>query len=120
MVEQVNDLDWVSPYKYLSLPLYPDSDYFYTVALEKVAYRIRLYYNLRKKAWAMDVRFANGEPIALGVSLIPNYPVLIDHEMPFSGFFYLESRGKEVNETIDNPFEIWKYYKFYYGFERDR
>jgi hypothetical protein len=36
--------------------------------------------------------------------------------MPFTGFFYLESVGKEQNETVENPFEIWKYYKLFYGY----
>lgn len=119
MTEVINGEGWVSPYDYLILPLYPDADYIYTVAIEKVAYRIRLYYNIRKQSWVLDIRYASGDPVALGVSLVPNYPVLIDHEMPFSGFFYLESKGREDNETINNPFEIWKYYRFYYGYERE-
>lgn len=118
MEEIVNTIDWVSPYDYLTLPLYPDPDYIYTVAIERIAYRIRLCFNIRSQSWSMDIRYASGDPVALGVSLVPNYPVLIDHEMPFSGFFYLESKGKEANETVNNPFEIWKYYNFYYGYER--
>jgi len=107
---------YVSPYTYLTLPLYQNSDYYYIVPLEGIAYKIRLYYNVRIKVWMMDIRYADNTPIFLGIKVIPNYPMLIDHEMPFSGFFVLSSVGKDQNETISNPFEIWKYYKLYYGY----
>lgn len=114
-MEEVNPRDY---YRWFSLPLYPDPDYTYVTTIEQIAYRLRFCFNIREQTWFLDVRYANNDPIALGVALIPNYPVLIDHDTPFSGFFYLSSIGEEKNQTVQNPYEIWKYYELYYGGER--
>ena len=106
----------LGPRSYLRLPLFQESDYFYTVPLEGIAYKIRLYYNVKLEAWTMDISFANGEKIVCGVKVIPEYPMLIDHEMPFSGFFVLAPIGKNQNETKNNPYDLWKYYNLFYGY----
>lgn len=116
MDEEIIFEDGIDPYTYLVLPLHKDPDYYYVVNLEGIAYKLRFYYNTKEKVWALDVRYANNDPIMMSVPLIPNYPIFQDYEMPFSGFFYLGAVGKEQNETTNNPFEIWKYYKLYYGY----
>ena len=112
MEEELNE----TPYTFLKLPLFQNPDYYYTTPLEGVAYKIRLYYNVKLESWMMDVRYADNTPIILVVKVIPNYPILVDHEMPFSGFFVFESIGKDQNETVNNPFELWKYYNLFYGY----
>jgi hypothetical protein len=102
---------------FIELPLFDDIDYEYTVALEAVAYRLRFYYNARNESWALDISFADGVPITLGNRVLPGYPMTIDDTKPYSGFLYLEPIGEEDNETISNPYEIWKYYRLIYAYE---
>ena len=103
-------------YNLLSLPLFSVPDYIYTTVLEGVAYRLRLYYNTRHECWSMDIYYANGEPIISGARVVYNYPMFIDHEMPFSGFFVFTSKGKSINETNNNPYYLSEYYNLYYGY----
>ena len=104
-------------YTYLILPLYEDPDYYYTVPLENVAYKIRFYYNTRAERWVMDVRYADNEPIILNSAVLPNYPMLADYPLPFSGFFLLNPKTEEINQVTSNPYEIWKYYELLYCYK---
>lgn len=98
----------------IPLPLYSDSDYTYTVSLERTAYNIRLYYNERMQNWIIDLRYANNDPIVLGQALVPEFPLFLDYLTDLTGCFWLEPIGKNQNETVSNPFELEKYYNLYY------
>lgn len=102
---------------YNNLPLHSEEDYTYNVSLEGNAYNLRFYYNNRMEKWIFDLSYANGDPIILGTPLVPNYELLIYYITPLSGMFYLEPIGKNQNETIINPFELWKYYNFFYIYD---
>lgn len=104
-------------FSYVPLPLYTDADYFYTVSLERVAYRLRLYYNDRMQQWMIDLRYANNDPIVLGEALVPEYPLFFDYVTELTGFFWLSPIGKSQNQTISNPFELNKYFEFNYFYE---
>lgn len=99
------------------LPLFKDADYEYTVSLERVAYKLRFYYNERMEQWMVDLRYANNDPIILGEAVVPQFPMFRDYLTELSGFFWLEPIGKSKNETISNPFELEKYYKLFYFYE---
>lgn len=100
------------------LPLYADPDYRYTVTLEGIAYMIRLYFNERVQRWAIDLSYADGTPIILGESLVRNYPLFLDYHIDgLSGYFYIEEIGKDMNETNNHFYEIWKYFRFYYIYD---
>lgn len=99
---------------FLTLPLFEDADYRYHVVLEKISYLLRFYYNTRQESWAMDVNYSDGEPIVKSVRLVPNFPLLFDSPYPFSGYFLLSAKPREENETIINPFDLWKYYELQY------
>lgn len=101
----------------VSLPLYRDADYQYTMVLERVAYKMRFYYNERMQHWVVDLRYANNEPIVLGEAVVPEYPLFRDYFTELSGFFWLEPIGRNKNETITNPFELEKYFRLYYFYE---
>lgn len=98
----------------MQLPLYEEADYLYHVVLEKTSYTLRFFYNLREESWSLDISFSDGEPIIKSVRLIPNFPILADKPMPFTGYFSLVAKPQEQNETITNPFDLWKYYELYY------
>ena len=98
----------------LKLPLFEEPDYRYHVVLENISYSLRFYYNLRQESWALDISYSDGEPIIKSVRVVPNFPMLADEPTPFSGYFALIPRPREQNETIINPYDLWKYYELYY------
>lgn len=102
---------------YVPIPLFPDADYNYFISLERISYKLRFYYNERMKQWIMDVRYANGDPVILGEAVVEQYPIFLDYATDFTGFFWLESIGKDQNETISNPFHLSKYYQLFYFYE---
>jgi len=105
---------------YVNIPLYSDPDYEYIISLERVAYKIRFYYNERMQQWIIDLRYADNTPIVLGEALVPSYPLFYDYNLEdLSGLFWLEPIGKNMNETIQNPFELNQYYKLYYYYETE-
>lgn len=100
------------------LPLYQDADYSYNVSLEDISYEIRLYFNERMQHWAMDLRYSDGTPVVLGEALVRNYPIYLDYRIEgLNGYFYIEEIGKNINETNEHPFELWKYFRFYYIYD---
>jgi hypothetical protein len=103
--------------QYVNLPLYDEEDYFYYVPLERTSYKLRIYYNSRIQGWILDLMEGNDEPIVMGMALVPNYPIAGDYLTSLTGFFWLEAIGAEKNETIINPYELWKYYRLFYIYE---
>lgn len=104
----------------INLPLYSDPDYEYIIPLERVAYKVRFYYNRRIEGWIIDLRYANNDPIVLGERLVPEYPLFLDYQLEdLTGTFWLESIGRNINETISNPYEVYEYYKLYYHYETE-
>lgn len=101
----------------INLPLFPEADYEYIISLERVAYKIRFYYNERMQQWIVDLRYADNTPIVLGEALVPEYPLFFDYNLELSGMFWLEPIGESINETIINPFELNQYYRLFYWFE---
>ena len=99
---------------YVNLPLFSEPDYEYIISLERVAYKIRFYYNERMQQWIIDLRYANNDPIILGEALVPRFPIFLDYDIELTGTFYLEPIGDFKNETVINPFELNQYYKLYY------
>lgn len=99
---------------YVKLPLYSDNDYRYNVSLERISYNIRIYFNERMQSWIMDLRYSDGEPIVLGAAMVPGYPMFQDYVTGLNGFFWLYPIGPERLNTIDNKFELYKYYEFGY------
>lgn len=103
---------------YVNLPLYQEPDYQYTISLERVSYKVRFYFVERVEKWAIDLRYANNDPIILGAFLAPEYPLFFDYHIEgMSGSFWLEPIGKDKNETIINPYELNEYYRLFYIYE---
>lgn len=98
----------------VKLPLYSDNDYKYNISLERVSYNIRLYYNDRMENWMLDLRYADGTPIVLGSAIKPEYPMLRDYVTGLSGYFWLSPIGLNRANTVDNKFELYKYFNFRY------
>lgn len=101
--------------KYVSLPLYPEQDYFYSVVLDDVACIIRLFYNQRVDGWFMDLREDGGEYFIQGMRIVPDYPMTIDYpSVPLDGFFYLESIGDSNRKFTTDAFNLFKWFRFFF------
>lgn len=105
---------------YVKLPLYADNDYRYTVSLERVSYSIRIYFNERMQNWILDLRYSDGTPLVLGAAMKPNYPMFRDYVTGLSGFFWLRPIGLERENTIENKFELYKYYELRYYYPQEQ
>jgi len=102
---------------YVLLPLHKEEEYEYFASLEGNTYFFHFYYNMRMSTWFMDISYGDMTPLFLGIALVPNFPILFDHTSPFTGYFWLDPIGEEVNETVSNPFELHKYFNLFYIYE---
>jgi hypothetical protein len=103
---------------YVNLPLFTESDYEYTVVLERTAFKIRLFYIEREQRWAMDLRLSDRTPIVLGAALVASYPMFLDYYIEqLTGIFWLEPIGRSDNQTNENPFQLNEYFRFFYYYD---
>lgn len=105
--------------KYVSLPLFTDPVYSYSVALEGEAFIFKVYYNERTELWHWDLNFEDGTPLILGSALIPNYPIGVDYILtPLTGYLWLENKSTTNTEKYKEfPFELSQYYRLYYIYD---
>ena len=102
---------------YLKLPIYQSPNYFYSVSLEGVSYRISFQYNERCERWCMNLMLSDGTPLIMGEAVSVDYPMFIDYRIPdLTGYFFFAPIGKKQNQTISHPYEIWEYYELYYTY----
>lgn len=102
----------------LDIELATDPDYQFIVPLEGVSYLLRLYYNERLEQWVIDLLTSGDDPIVLGAGIVPEYPLFVDYGITnLSGFFWLQPIGKNQNETVQNPFDLKKYYDLWYVYD---
>lgn len=107
--------------KYIDLPLFPDSYYTYTVALQGTSYTLVFTYNERCALYFVDLLTSDNVPIVVGEALVPNYPIFKDYAIfPLTGFFWLEEKATIISEPYKiYPDSIDQYYNFYYIYEDD-
>lgn len=104
--------------RYVTLPLYEDSDYQYDISLEGNYYTLRLYYNERAEAWFFELRDGENTMLVGGERLVPYYPLLRNYSLEnLTGMIWLEYIGYDMNETLSNPFELSKYNKLFYIYD---
>lgn len=101
---------------YVSLPLYPEQDYFYSVVLSDIACVFRLYYNQRVDGWFFDLREeASTEYFVQGERLVPLYPMLLDYTgIPLDGFLWLEPIGDSGEKFRTDSFNISKWFRLFF------
>ena len=105
--------------QYVSLPLFDDYDYSYTIGLQGETYIVSIKYNERVALWFMDLAKEDTTPIFNGLAMTPNYPMALDYAIfPLKGYFWLEN----IPDINDEPYKefpdkLRQYYRFYYIFE---
>lgn len=107
--------------KYIAMPLFPDPFYTYTIAFQGDSYIFEFIYNERAKLYFINLLDADNNPIVMGESLIPNYPLFLDYAIfPLTGFIWMEEKADIVSEPYKvYPDSIDQYYSLYYIYSEE-
>lgn len=102
--------------KYVSLPLFADAAYEYSIALQGNSYNVGFIYNERMQLYTISLFDADSNPIVAGEALVPSYPIFLDYAIyPLTGYFYLKEKANILSEPYKTyPDRIDQYYWFYY------
>lgn len=105
--------------QYVTLPLFDDYEYSYTIALQSLTYIITFKYNERKALWFMDLATEDSTPVISGVGVVPNYPIALDYALGnLKGYFWLENIPDINTEQYKTfPDKLRQYYRYFYIFE---
>ncbi|MNN55950.1 hypothetical protein D3C81_1708560 [compost metagenome] len=105
--------------KYISLPLFSDAFYTYSVALEGNSYNLEFTYNERMQLYSFSLYDADLNPIVLGEALVPSYPIFFEYALfPLTGYFWMEEKANILSEPYKvYPDKINEYYNMYYIFD---
>jgi len=78
------------------------------VELEGRVYQFAFRFNGRFGSWFMDIRSGSGDPIAIGIRIVLNYPLLrginYDDRLPPGEFFALCPTGRARNDPGRDQF----------------
>ena len=107
--------------KYISLPLFSDAEYEYTVALQGDSYTLRFTYNERMKLYTISLLSADLVPIVMGEALVPSYPMFFEYALyPLTGYFYMYEKANIISEPYKvYPENINEYYELVYIYEQN-
>lgn len=116
-MEDVTHIEAITPIEDLEiyyLPLKPFAAYNYNYVIDRVSYNFRFYYNTLMEKWIYDIRYSDGTPLVLGRRLTPLTPLTSRYSREFDGYLYLMPVGNYQLNTVENPFEIHKYFDLVY------
>lgn len=107
--------------KYVTMPLFPDPYYTYTIAFQGNSYVLEFIYNERSSLYFINLYDADSNPIVLGEALVPNYPILLDYALfPLTGFIWMEEKADIISEPYKvYPDSIDQYYNCFYIFSEE-
>lgn len=105
--------------KYISLPLFSDPYYSYSITLEGESYILEFLYNERMGLYTFGLYTPEQQPIVVGEALVPTTPLLLDYAIEgLNGYFLLEAKGDWKAESYKKyPDQIHQYYNLYYVYE---
>lgn len=105
--------------QYVKIPLFEDSFYSYSIALENVTYVLSFKYVERMELWIFDLYDAESNPLVLGMGLVPFYPISLDYVISeLSGYFWLEQIADINTEQYKQyPEELSQYYRMFYIYD---
>lgn len=107
--------------QFVTIPLQELPYYEYSIGLEGKTYILTHRWNTREACFYFDIKTETGEPILVGLKLVPNYPIIYRNDLSdfgLAGFFYMAPIN--ANETaveitvVTDPFQ---YYFFGYYFD---
>lgn len=102
--------------KYVSLPLFSDPRYEYSIALQGNSFILEFIYNERLELYCFSLYDADRNPIVLGEALVPHYPMFFEYAIyPLTGYFYLYEKANIQSQAYKlYPDKINEYYQFSY------
>lgn len=105
--------------RYVNLPLFPDADYGYSIALEGNSYNLQFTYNERMELYTISLFDEDSNPIVLGEGLVPYYPIFRDYALlNLSGWIWLEEIADNISEAYKvYPDKLDEYYQMYYVYD---
>lgn len=102
----------------VNLPLHDEAHYSYNASLEDTSYKVEMNYNTRTESWAYDLYTRDNQPVLLGQSIVPNYPIASDYDIPLSGDFWLKPLPEVApSKAAQYPRNLNKYYSFAYEYD---
>lgn len=107
-------------FRYVTLPLYQDTNYRYTVSLENRQRTLAFYWNEREGAWHFDLKNIDGTPILLGQKIVPQYPIAVDYRLEgfdLTGYFVLMPNNISSKVDPNDSAVVPQFFKFYYVHE---
>ena len=106
---------------YVTMPLFGDPFYTYTISLQGESYIFEFLYNERAKLYFISLYNADNVPIILGEALVPNYPIFEDYAtFPLTGFLWMEEKADIISEPYKAyPEAIDQYYNLFYLYETE-
>lgn len=107
----------------VELPLYTDLIYRYGAAIEGQQKQFTFYWNNRVGLWHMDIRNEDQTVVVLGVPLIAEYPMLVDHPMleyGLTGYFVLLPSITGEPPAFESAYTVVpENFKLYYNYVTD-
>jgi len=105
--------------RYVSLPLYEDSYYSYSINLEGNSYKFKFIYNEKMALYTINMFDVDDNAIVLGVGLVPNYTLFADYSIPaLTGTFVLLPKSQVPMEFYKlYPDKIHQYYELSYIYD---
>jgi hypothetical protein len=105
--------------KIIKLPLYNDTAYSYSIALEGNTFVLDfLFLRSRLNSWIITIKNSNQETLVTGQRLTPNTVLFQGYRLEgLSGFFYFES-----GDLSDDDFKVStpeNFYKLYYIYDTE-
>lgn len=86
-----------------AIPLDVAPYYEQQVSLENRVFTLIFAYNETAKAWYMDIKDANREPVIDGLCLVPAYPMILDYQLQeygLNGAFYLLPKATTTPASV--------------------
>lgn len=105
--------------QYVSLPLFNDVFYEYSISLQNQSVVLRFTYSERSEAYFFDLLDQDNNLIIGGERLVPGYPMFKDYALfPLTGWFWME----EIADIISEPYKIYpdkldEYYRMWYVYD---
>lgn len=108
---------------FISMPLYTDLTYRYSISLENISWQFKFYWVERAKQWHFDIRQEDQTPIILGYALVPQYPILEDVPLEtygLNGRFVLMPANVSVATSITQESSIMpEFFELLYMYETE-
>ena len=101
---------------YVDIPIIDEPFYDLSISLEGNSYILEFIYNERMSLYTLSLYDAERNPIVLGASLVPEYPIFFDYAIEnLTGYFYLTKKSTLISEPYKEfPDKLSEFYYLVY------